>query len=911
MLYMKTARLISALCAVSFAVLSLPFGGLSASSDSGTANIGVHELIIDSKTINKNKNSEWQGLGMVSANGSSRLLLDYKYEDPDEYQRILELLFAPDGPLKMQHFKIEMGSDINPSAGVEPSSKRAADEPPNVRRGAGFQVAADVMEINPDVTFELISWGVPGYIRNADESEQNELRYRWFKQTIDTAYEEYGITIGAVDPNINERGVDKEWIKYFSKQLKSEKDTAYDYSSIKIVASDEDAEYKTAALMLDDKEFMDAVDVIGIHYTSTADKNTLRCKNEFGKELWYSEGIAPANVSRLSVNADGSGLGGVNSTLDTAGRIVNMYPNGGFTLYEFQPAVAAYYNGSAYFPKQLITANEPWSGFTEIGSGFFMCEHFTLFADKGWQFVDSGCYGDGREEAHVLYDTTDNYLTLTDPKTGDYSTILVNNTDSARDYSFTVKGLEKASSEVQVWETRGPDEGETYDAHYLKNVMDIIPENDGNGGYTYQLTVKPYSMVTVSTLEVTAPQLETDRENSRLQLPYTDDFEYEYYDDLINSRGGAPRYMTDIGGSFEVCDDKEKGFVLKQMITEEMRGSEWSITPEPVTTFGDDTWANYQVNANVRLGDSTEEDSLGKSYAGIGLRYINSCAKDSRSGYHIEITAAGEWRLFRQDIIMSSGNLPDFDPNAWHSLSITAAGDSLSAAVDGTQVVAEKLENGVIFSGRAAIYSSYTNSCFDDIEILPVEQLTGYVTRLDDLENSVFYKGNWAHNTMDSFTFHNRTSSRSEYDASKPIPPSFEFAFEGDSVALIGTADNARADVEIDGTVVAESIMLDGDVSRLSLWHRYSLGYSEHTVKVTVTGGTLTLDAVEFGTMARLKNGDPEGGLIESYTQLDGSGKKHSKVKKSSLLMILGSTATFVIASGLISRNIRSHRRYK
>ena len=212
---MKTARLISALCAVGLCLMTMPFGALKASSDAPSVSTGVHELIIDSKTINRNKNSEWQGFGCVSASGSSRLLLDYKYEEPDEYHRILELLFAPDGPVRMTHFKIEMGADINSSGGTEPSVKRSAEESPNVRRGAGFQIAADIREINPDVTFELIAWGAPGYIRNAEPEKRNELKYQWFRQTIDRAYEEFGIVFDSVSPNFNEKEVDAEFIKYF------------------------------------------------------------------------------------------------------------------------------------------------------------------------------------------------------------------------------------------------------------------------------------------------------------------------------------------------------------------------------------------------------------------------------------------------------------------------------------------------------------------------------------------------------------------------------------------------------------------------------------------------------------------------------------------------------------------------
>lgn len=262
----------------------------------------------------------------------------------------------------------------------------------------------------------------------------------------------------------------------------------------------------------------------------------------------------------------------MNSMLDVAGRIINMYPNGGYTMYEFQPPVAAYYSGATYYRSRLMTANQPWSGALEAGAGMYLCEHFSLFTEKGWQFVKSACAGDGKEENHVLSETTNNIVTLADPETGDYSAVLANNTSTERNYTFTVKNLDHAASAVQVWETRGPDDG-AYDENYLKNIMAIEPEKSSDG-YTYQLSVKPYSLVTISTLEVQPVDLTDDTPQERLALPYSDDFEYaDKAEDYLEDRGNAPRYTTDMGGAFEV-EQTDEGNVLTQQITDDLRGIE-------------------------------------------------------------------------------------------------------------------------------------------------------------------------------------------------------------------------------------------------------------------------------------------------------------------------------------------------
>ena len=880
---MLLKKLTALLCAVCMAALMLP---CTASADSGTERINeMKELVIDGKTADTAENSRWRGFGVVSANNSSRLLLDYKLEQPEVYDYLLKLMFDPEGPLKMTHLKLELGADINSSSGTEPATKRSSDESADVTRGAGFQLAADAKKINPDLTLELLSWGAPAYVNNAEPGEGMKLRYQWFKETLDAAYEKYGLKFDYIDPNYNERAVDDKWIKFFAKSLRAETDTPYDYGSIKILIADEECGFASARMMLSDSELMDAVDAVGVHYTSTSDETTKRVKTEYHKELFYSEGVAPCTAAKYAVNADDIGITGVNSILDVAGRIVNMYPNGGYTMYEFQPAIAAYYGGATYFPKQLIIANEPWSGCYEIGEGFYMAEHFSLFSEAGWQFVRSGCFGDGREEDHALYDTTDNYMTLTDPKTGDYSTVYVNNTASERRYSVKVTGLGKAGETVQVWETRGPDGGSEYDRNYLRNVMSITPEQT-EGSYGYTLTVKPYSMVTVTTLGVTPEPPEQPNADSRLTLPYSDDFEYrDFSENYLPQRGCAPRYTTDIGGAFEVVTDERRGNVIEQKITHELRGREWGCTPEPVTTLGDDSWANYSVTADILLASGSADN-----YAGVAARYINSSAPQSRSGYSMVVFGDGRWELRHMTDLLDEGSVSDFDPDEWHTVSVLAEGDVISAAVDGVPLSSVTAEGAVTFSGRAALLSAYENNRFDNLEILPSE-LTGYVNRRDQLDSSVTFSGDWTHNISDSFTCHDRTSSETSGG-------SLEFSFTGDSLALIGTADSAVITVELDGSVIADAEQISGSAAKQAVWHRYSLGYGEHTAKITVSSGRLKLDALEYGSDSEFKDG--RGGRLSELSEQPEEGiiNRLRRRKNSSALLMCGAAAA-VAAVGI------------
>lgn len=67
----------------------------------------------------------FKGFGYLNCNNSSRLLLDYKWQQPEAYQAVLHTLFGGPHPL-MRMLKVKLGADANTSSGTEPSPKRSA-----------------------------------------------------------------------------------------------------------------------------------------------------------------------------------------------------------------------------------------------------------------------------------------------------------------------------------------------------------------------------------------------------------------------------------------------------------------------------------------------------------------------------------------------------------------------------------------------------------------------------------------------------------------------------------------------------------------------------------------------------------------------------------------------------------------
>lgn len=803
---------------------------------------------INGKNANTNTNSLYRGLGMVSGNNTSRLMLDYKTENPEKYWEIMNYIFGSDG-IGITHLKLEMGADINSSSGTEPAVKRTEDEKADVTRGAGYQLAADAKTINPDLTLDMLWWSEPRWVSSA--KDRNAARYKWYKETLDAAYETYGLKFDYVSANQNERGIDVEWIKYLSDALKSEKDCPYDYSSIKIVAADEVGNWNIANCMLDDKKLLDAVDIVGGHYNDWASEEVKELAADYGKEIWFSEGCSPMSYSQGTYRYDGtgSGLSDINGMLDIANRIITMYPEGEMTLYQFQPVVSAYYDGATYFQKQLIIADQPWSGYYTLDTGFYMSLHFSQFFKKGWSFIDSACYADGVAggDGHAIVDAEYSYMTASDLSTGDYSTVITNTTDHDITYQFEVSNLDKASAEVEVRETRGPDDG-AYDENYFVKSAEITPE-EKDGKYVYSVTVKPYSLITVSTLSYSEKEFASPEKSEQkfLELPYEDDFEYKDYDkDYLSSRGGAPRYTTDEGGAFEV-ENIDGNNVLVQKITEDMKAVEWGRTPDPVTNFGDDSWYNYSVSTDVKFAASEKPED---NYTGVGLRY--NLADMGTSGYWLKVYENGAWQLMQNNMTLTEGTLDGFDGSAWNNLKIEAVDNIIRGYINGTQIAefdgaytaaktGEKKTKPVHGAGRAALYSAYCNNCFDNLKIDKAGENDNYVVRIDDTDAEVSYSGEWTHTTMGSFKCYNRTVSQAAAGSS------FELKFQGTGFAVLGAVkDDCKINVEIDGEIIESGFTTLNSLDREISYYKTGLSAGEHTAKITVLSGEFNFDAAEI-----------------------------------------------------------------
>ena len=776
------------------------------------------KIVIDTEKANKASNKLWRGAGMVSGNNSSRLLLDYKAYSPDSYYELLAHIFGEDG-IGVNHLKIEMGSDINSSSGTEPCVMRYEDETPDVTRGSGFQLAADAKRLYPEVTLDMLYWSEPAWVTKSEDVYA--ARYKWYKENLKAAYSVYGLKFDYVSVSRNERDIEPEWIKYIARALKAETDCPYDFSAIKIVAADEDNSWRIADIMACDEDVRNAVDVIGSHYTSHSTENAKLMADKYGKELWFSEGSPPMNYPKGTVRFDGSGLSGINGALDIANRITAMYPCGGMTLYEYQPVVSAYYDGVTFCHKSLINAAEPWSGFYSLESGYYMSLHFSRFFKKGWSVIENACFNDSKVggDGHALVDTVYSFMTACDTNTGDYSTVAVNSTDKEITYDFEVS----SEKPVSIWETRGSDKGGEYDENYFRKICTVTPEKTENGG-RYSVTLKPFSIVTVSTID-TQREISYNKSSAVLSLPYIDNFDYDK--EFIEARGGMPAYTTDAGGAFEISDGR-----LVQKITPDIKAMEWGGTPNPSTSLGDDRWYNYSVTAAVRLAKS---DKAEENYIGAGLRYSLACS--GTSGYYLLVFENKTWQLRRNNDTVLSGEA-DFNPYTDNDITVTAENERITAYIGGA-LIAEYTDKVILGAGRAALYSSYNNNSFGSLRVMPSEEKAYYIERLDDTDERFEYSGEWEHNLMCGFANYKRTLSVGKEGAEA------KFTFDGTDFAIFGNnAKGTEITASVDGET--EAVTLTDTGCREIFYSRHSLTNGRHEIIININKGVLNIDGAQI-----------------------------------------------------------------
>ena len=852
------------LAAAMLATVSTPAMNEKSASAAGGEN--VVDITVDGNEVlaaAENVNGlTYKGFGVLSANSTSNLLIDYKYESPYAYEELLDVLFGGEHPL-MNHVKIEMGNDGNNSTGADSCTMRYEDEEADASRSPGFILAADAKKVNPLVKVSILRWEMPEWVQsywNNDRTNKGfEAMYKWYKETILDAYEKYGYIIDYVNPDKNETGdPDEDFIKWIKERIVNDdefpaymtKQAIDAYHNMKIVASDEYISLNIVPSMRNDEEVYKAVDAIGLHYTTgtaTSTKDYVAMADVDDKEVWYSEGCGNFSYTEYQKNKTteyGAGtIGGYQSPLAMCDCMVKSAVYSRRSHYIFQPAIGSFYEGSQYDHKELLSAREPWSGHIHYDDSIYLLSHFTKFAKTGWENGDNtagiwriipgacGNNSDGTE--HLKNEKGEpSYMTLAAPDAKNFSTILVNNSARELTYAIDVRDMDIADgSEIELWKSKTDS--------YLQYVGNAVYE-DGK----YIVEVEPYSIITATTLDCAGkeeytkrlpkegynPVLDTNEKGSAQDtasgILYADDYSYSGYDSgYLQARGNEPRYTVDYSGAYAVEDGKLK-HVLNSAI------SQWQNNT-PSAVIGDYRWMNYNASVDVTVPDA--------GYAGIVIREQTGLMYQG-SGYSLQITGAGKWTLKKGYGDIASGTVSKADT---YRLSLQGNGSIITASVNG-ETVKEYTDSNAELFGRIRIFNSWDEVTYDNLVVSKVDGVLPYgETLIDNASDKVKYNGNWDISTNGSSSDWYRSTSKSSEEGA-----SFTFDIDSDGFSLIGKNDSvADIEVEVDGKL-HETAATNKSNNHCSAYITDGLGDGKHTVKVTLKSGTFVLDAImPFGNI--------------------------------------------------------------
>ncbi|MBT1161869.1 hypothetical protein [Bifidobacterium sp. SO1] len=490
----------------------------------GNPPVEINLRAADVAAAAKNRNGlTYKGFGVLSGNATSALLMDYKAEHPDAYWTLVRTLYGGPRPM-MNTVKIEMGNDRNNSTGPNVATMRDRNEYPQVRREPGFQLAADARRYQPGVHVSILRWHAPTWVHDNDDV------YRWYKNTILAAYREYGVMVDSVNPDVNERTADLDWVSEFAERVHTDtdgflgdgpddpnagfrSDTERDlFRAIKVITSDEETTGTFGGDVIANPRYLKAMDVASYHYSveDDADGNFKRLADEYDKEIWNSEAQAVFSNSADRPNntmddglgeRTGTGIGGIGGPLEMANTLIKGFVESRRTAAFYQPAIGSCYEHMEYASKELISARDPWSGWMYYDAGCAALEHFARFADLGWEPTDSvsretgvaehgarpvwraipqasGSKVGGNNPVSGARHGEPSYLTLAAPDGSDASVIIVNDSSLTKTYRLAVDpALPAAGKPLTIWQTRAADPGQPYDANWRKPVAILRPQS--------------------------------------------------------------------------------------------------------------------------------------------------------------------------------------------------------------------------------------------------------------------------------------------------------------------------------------------------------------------------------------------------------------------------------------------------
>jgi hypothetical protein len=689
-------------CAVS-ALASLP----PASADTATTTTTI-------RVNGSGGDLVYDGVGAVlGGGGNARYLADYP---PRQRDQIMDYLFKPGYGAQLQILKLEVGGDSDSSDGAEPSIEHTRG---HVNCAAGYElsIARQAVRLNPAIRLYGLQWDAPGWVSAGSRKRFSPADISYLLSWLGCA-RRHGLTISYLGGwNESDSGDHRPWFRKLRQALDRR-----GYRHVQIVAADSSGTGGWHYVGDSDIAILGAHDVCGAQ-TGMAGPATA-CTSPWSRHDHADPARQPMWASELGGMAAGAQPGCDSPCAPAMDRgVIRGFVDARLTGFLEWPVLDAMPPGLPYENRGLVTADQPWSGSYNVNAMTWAIAQLTQFAQPPsrsgvrWRYETSASGLLSGRAADGSYETL-----VRDPRGSRrgsaWSTIIEATTATATQRaSFRVTGgQDLAGRTVHVWASNFSRGGDP--SQWFEHEPDLRPDQDGRFG----LTIRPGWVYSLSTTGGHGHGTAGGAARSPFPLPLRDA--------LSNSGHAArmddePADLAAQDGAFELarCRVPDRGdrtctaqeAVATPVIWHRRRSA--GLTHFPYAVIGDQTMTNYSVSVDVLL------TSKNASAGVIGRFGCRMAVPDTGEfdGYVFNVSATGRWQLIRNANRLteehSSPACPAGPPvrqtlsagalarpltlNKWTRLTLSMAGSSLSAAVNG-RVVAS-VSDSAWTSGPAGI----------------------------------------------------------------------------------------------------------------------------------------------------------------------------------------------------------------
>ncbi|WP_342331976.1 discoidin domain-containing protein [Pedobacter sp. FW305-3-2-15-E-R2A2] len=605
----------------------------------------------------------FDGIGAVSAGGSSRLLIDYSDKSRSD---ILDYLFKPGFGAGFTYLKTEIGGDGNTTCGSEPSFARtkAEMENPNFNRGYEYWLMREAVNRNPGIELDALEWSMPGWFNGVWSQDNADYLVKFIQGA-----KHWGLNLKYIAGCWNERDYNRDWIVNTLRPTLNKNGLSH----IKINAPEGAGKaWGIADLLVRDEEFKNTLSSISYHYPDSymwSDNKEEMNQNalDSGLPLWSGEDFSLPGKSWRN-------------TMYMAKNILKCYIKKKIVKVNMWCPIASMPDISCFSNVGIMKGTNPWSGYYEVWPTIWAVAHFNQFAKPGWKYIDSGCGELEGEGAYCTYKNLDG--------SNDYSIVIANGT-KVQQLTFNISDLKK--DKLQVWKSNSENQ--------FQQQADLIAIN---GTITISLDAESIYSITTT----------TGQQKGTHDIPKEKAFPVNYADNFdqysLEQAPLSPKYFYDNSGAFELHQSAGNNKYLRQSLLNDI--THW-IPDECAYTFvaQGTEWDQGQISSDVFV----ENDAFnGKGYAGIILRgaYDKASQANIPFGYRFNIYKDGTWKLQTKTDTLASGHV---DVSKWNNLKLVGKGNSIKAFLNGKLVADVKDDRYSI--GAAGYVSGFNVAKFDNL----------------------------------------------------------------------------------------------------------------------------------------------------------------------------------------------------